>query len=361
MVSGLNETRWNEPHKLQWKAQVDMNGGRKSARECRAVPCRLAFDVTLLSRAWADGPFFPATRPRSRLAGWPSFVSPPARVGRRRIYLRLGEVDKAALLLREVLRGPLLVLPVALVLEHLNLIGAAEIIAATRRDVWHVSLATARRHHSSRPFSLHCTNSNPRTPTTSLQYLPTTATKQRKAVSPPHHNNWTSRRHTYTRTRRRLTDRAEGVCLWVRECAMLSCRPPTNRRTLWSAGSRAVMAAGHDCARPSTNCSTRSKIQQYTSGWLDGLGIGESRAFHVFSIPGGLWRWNRDERNTPEEETSECLSISTPPLLFGVWDTTPFRWETCAMQLSNEIPPLSLNSIKWDKDLKFQRKLWLNQ
>ncbi|EEZ99917.1 hypothetical protein TcasGA2_TC002708 [Tribolium castaneum] len=64
-------------------------------------------------------------------------------------HLRLGEVDETALLLGEVLRGPLLVLPVALVLKHLNLIGAAEIIAATGRDVWHGSLAaTAQRHHT---------------------------------------------------------------------------------------------------------------------------------------------------------------------------------------------------------------------
>lgn len=64
-------------------------------------------------------------------------------------YLGLGEVNKAALLLREVLRGPLLVLAVALVLEHLDLIGAAQIIAATGRDVWHGSLAAAtRRHHT---------------------------------------------------------------------------------------------------------------------------------------------------------------------------------------------------------------------
>lgn len=68
-------------------------------------------------------------------------------------YLRFREVNKTALLLSEVLRGPLLVLTVALVLEHLNLIGAAEIIAATGRDVWHGSLAT--RHHS----SLHGTSS----------------------------------------------------------------------------------------------------------------------------------------------------------------------------------------------------------
>lgn len=66
------------------------------------------------------------------------------------MYLRLGEVDKAALLLGEVLRGPLLVLPVALVLEHLNLIGASEIISATGRDVWHGSLEiTVQRHYSS--------------------------------------------------------------------------------------------------------------------------------------------------------------------------------------------------------------------
>jgi hypothetical protein len=70
-------------------------------------------------------------------------------VGSRPLYLRLGEVDETALLLGEVLRGPLLVLPVALVLKHLNLIGAAEIIAATGRDVWHGSLAaTAQRHHT---------------------------------------------------------------------------------------------------------------------------------------------------------------------------------------------------------------------
>lgn len=64
-----------------------------------------------------------------------------------RFYLRLGEVDKTALLLCEVFRGPLLIFSVALVLEHLNLIGAAEIIAATGRDVWHGSLTT--RHHTS--------------------------------------------------------------------------------------------------------------------------------------------------------------------------------------------------------------------
>lgn len=57
------------------------------------------------------------------------------------MYLRLGEIDETALFLGEVLRGPLFVLPVALVLKHLNLIGAAEIIAASGRDVWHGSLA----------------------------------------------------------------------------------------------------------------------------------------------------------------------------------------------------------------------------
>lgn len=64
-------------------------------------------------------------------------------------YLRLGEVDKAALLLGEILRGPLFVFVDTLVLIHLNLIGAAEIIASTRRDVWHGSLEnTTQRHHS---------------------------------------------------------------------------------------------------------------------------------------------------------------------------------------------------------------------
>lgn len=74
------------------------------------------------------------------------------------VYLRLGEVDKAAFLLSEVLRGPLLVLPVALILEHLNLIGAAEIISATGRDVWHGSLEiTIQRHHSQLGSPLHTT------------------------------------------------------------------------------------------------------------------------------------------------------------------------------------------------------------
>lgn len=65
------------------------------------------------------------------------------------VYLRFSEVDKAALLLGEVFRGPLFVLPVTLVLEHLNLIGAAEIISATRRDVWHGLLTNATQRHSS--------------------------------------------------------------------------------------------------------------------------------------------------------------------------------------------------------------------
>lgn len=74
------------------------------------------------------------------------------------LYLRLGEVDKAAFLLSEVLWGPLLVLPVALILEHLNLIGAAEIISATGRDVWHGSLEiTIQRHHSQLGSPLHTT------------------------------------------------------------------------------------------------------------------------------------------------------------------------------------------------------------
>lgn len=74
------------------------------------------------------------------------------------VYLRLGEVDKAAFLLSEVLRGPLLVLPIALILEHLNLIGAAEIISATGRDVWHGSLEiTIQRHHSQLGSPLHTT------------------------------------------------------------------------------------------------------------------------------------------------------------------------------------------------------------
>lgn len=72
-------------------------------------------------------------------------------------YLRLGEVDKAAFLLSEVLRGPLLVLPVALILEHLNLIGAAEIISATGRDVWHGSLEITIQRHHSQLGSLHTT------------------------------------------------------------------------------------------------------------------------------------------------------------------------------------------------------------
>lgn len=71
------------------------------------------------------------------------------RTGSVTAYLRLGEVDKTALLLGEVLRGPLFVFVDTLVLIHLNLIGAAEIIASTGRDVWHGSLEnTTRRHHS---------------------------------------------------------------------------------------------------------------------------------------------------------------------------------------------------------------------
>lgn len=74
------------------------------------------------------------------------FISGWIELGRP--YLRLGEVDKATLLLGEVLRGPFLVLVDTLVFIHLNLIGAAEIIATTRRDVWHGSLEnTTQRHH----------------------------------------------------------------------------------------------------------------------------------------------------------------------------------------------------------------------
>lgn len=66
------------------------------------------------------------------------------------VYLRLGEVDKTALFFGEVFRGPFLIFAVPFVLEHLNLVGAAEIIAATGRDVWHVLLKnTPQRHHSS--------------------------------------------------------------------------------------------------------------------------------------------------------------------------------------------------------------------
>lgn len=102
----------------------------------------------------------------------------------RASYLRLGEVDKAALLLGEVLRGSLLVLPVAFVLEHLNLIGAAEIISATGRDVWHGSFTAQRRHHSSlhrvRTFQCHPLAHNSTTTT------PSPRTPRRPSIAPAH-------------------------------------------------------------------------------------------------------------------------------------------------------------------------------
>ena len=52
-----------------------------------------------------------------------------------RLLLALGQIDQAGLLLQQVL-GQLLVVPVALVLEHLHLVRTAQLIAS-RAVVWH--------------------------------------------------------------------------------------------------------------------------------------------------------------------------------------------------------------------------------
>lgn len=120
-------------------------------------------------------------------------------------YLRLGEVDKAAFLLSEVLRGPLLVLPVALILEHLNLIGAAEIISATGRDVWHGSLEITIQRHHSQLGSLHtttgCGNLRWRwhtvTTTTNTKYKQKQSRRRRQ-----HYFTWQNSTSTRVRKRR---------------------------------------------------------------------------------------------------------------------------------------------------------------
>lgn len=123
------------------------------------------------------------------------------------VYLRLGEVDKAAFLLSEVLRGPLFVLPVTLILEHLNLIGAAEIISATGRDVWHGSLEiTIQRHHSQLGSPLHTTTGYGNH---SWRWHTVTITNTKKMQTKT--NKLRRRRHyhlTYRRVRkRRYTDK----------------------------------------------------------------------------------------------------------------------------------------------------------